>query len=74
MPKKGKGEPKNTDEYFSLPQGANELLDQLADLRELGGTRAETIRYLVETQLQVYVDKGTIKRRPKPKPDAEKAG
>jgi hypothetical protein len=68
MPTKKGNSPKNNDEYFTLPLGAKDLLDQLCELQEIGGSRAETIRFLVETQLQVYVDKGTIKRRPLPKP------
>ena len=34
---------------ITLPKGARELLDQLVDLQEIGGSHSEVARYLVET-------------------------
>lgn len=39
--------------HFTLPKGARALLDELVELQEIGGSHAEVIRYIVETQLQV---------------------
>jgi hypothetical protein len=54
---------KNTPLSFSLPDGAMRLLTELVELKEVGSSRAETIRYLVMTQLQGFVDRGRIGRR-----------
>jgi hypothetical protein len=54
---------KNTPLSFSLPDGAMALLNELVELKEVGSSRAETIRYLVTTQLQLFVDRGRIGRR-----------
>jgi hypothetical protein len=62
MPKKTTDD-KNKPLTFSLPDGAKALLDELVELKEVGGSRAETIRYLVSTQLQVFVDRGRIGQR-----------
>ena len=48
--------------WFTLPAGARELLDQLVDLQEVGGSHSEVIRYLVETQLQDFLDRGRLVR------------
>jgi hypothetical protein len=70
---KRKGEAKKGNQLdFTLPAGACALLEQLVELEEIGNNRSEIIRFLVETQLQVYVNNGTIHRRPRPKPDADK--
>lgn len=61
MPRK-KTDSSNEKLWFTLPQGATELLDQLVDLQEVGGSHSEVIRYLVETQLQEFLDKRRIKR------------
>ena len=62
MPKKTTDD-KNEPLSFTLPQGAMALLEELVELKEVGGSRAETIRYLVQTQLQVFVDRGRIGKR-----------
>jgi len=54
---------KNTALSFSLPEGAMRLLTELVQLKEVGSSRAETIRYLVMTQLQTFVDRGRIGNR-----------
>ena len=54
---------KNTPLSFSLPEGAMTLLTELVDQKEVGSSRAETIRYLVMTQLQIFVDRGRIGKR-----------
>ncbi len=59
MPKKTTDD-KNAPLSFTLPEGAMALLEELVELKEVGGSRAETIRYLVQTQLQVFVDRGRI--------------
>ncbi len=51
---------RNAPLSFSLPEGAMALLEELVSLKEVGSSRAETIRHLVVTQLQVYVDRGRI--------------
>ena len=51
--------------HFTLPKGARELLDQLVETQEVGGSHAEVVRYLVQTQLQVMLREGTILRRKK---------
>lgn len=51
---------KNTPLQFSLPDGALALLEELVAQKEIGSSRAETIRYLVVTGLQVFVDRGRI--------------
>ena len=48
--------------WFTLPSGAGKLLDQLVDLQEVGGSHSEVVRFLVETQLQEFLDKDRIKR------------
>ena len=45
---------RNAPLHFTLPRGARRLLDELVDLQEVGGSHAEVIRYLVETQLQIF--------------------
>ena len=59
MPKKT-DDAKNTPLSFSLPAGAMALLQELIDLKEVGGDRAETIRHLVVIGLQQYVDRQRI--------------
>jgi hypothetical protein len=54
---------KNTPLQFSLPDGALALLEELVTLKEIGSSRAETIRYLVVTGLQVFVDRGRIGKK-----------
>ena len=61
MPRK-KSESSNDKLWFTLPPGARELLDQLVDLQEVGGSHSEVVRYLVENQLQEFRDKGRIER------------
>ena len=61
MPRK-KSDKTNDKLWFTLPSGARELLDQLVDLQEVGGSHSEVIRYLVETQLQEFSDKKRIAR------------
>jgi hypothetical protein len=51
---------KNTPLQFSLPDGAMALLEELVARKEVGSSRAETIRYLVVTGLQDLVDRGRI--------------
>jgi hypothetical protein len=51
--------------HFTLPKGARELLDQLVETQEVGGSHAEVVRYLVETQLQIMLKEGLIQRRKK---------
>lgn len=62
MPQKKSGH-SNDKLWFTLPSGANDLLDQLVDTQEVGGSHSEVIRYLVESQLQEFLDKGRITRR-----------
>ena len=62
MPAKKTGN-SNDKLWFTLPSGARELLDQLVDLQEVGGSHSEVIRYLVETQLQEFQDKKRISRQ-----------
>jgi len=59
MPKKA-GDGKNKQLSFSLPAGAMALLQELVDLQEVGGDRAEVIRHLVVMSLQAYVDRKRI--------------
>jgi Arc/MetJ-type ribon-helix-helix transcriptional regulator len=66
MPKKI-SQTSNEKLHFTLPKGARELLDQLVETQEVGGSHAEVIRYLVETQLQVMRKEGTISRKSKEK-------
>jgi len=61
MPTKKTGN-SNDKLWFTLPSGAKELLDKLVDLQEAGGSHSEVVRYLVETQLQEFMDKGRIER------------
>jgi hypothetical protein len=61
MPRK-KSDNTNDKLWFTLPTGARELLDELVRLQEVGGSHSEVVRYLVETQLQEFRDKGRIKR------------
>ncbi len=61
MPRK-KSDSSNEKLWFTLPQGAGELLDQLVELQEVGGSHSEVVRYLVQTQLQEYLDKNRISR------------
>jgi hypothetical protein len=49
--------------HFTLPKGARELLDQLVETQEVGGSHAEVVRYLIETQLQIMLKEGLIQRR-----------
>lgn len=63
MPKKMTGEV-NGRLHFTLPKGARALLDELVDLQEVGGSHAEVIRYLVETQLQVLRKERGLGRKP----------
>jgi hypothetical protein len=65
MPKKT-DDTKNAPISFSLPAGARALLQELVDLQEVGGDRAEVIRHLVVNGLQGYVDRGRIGRQAKP--------
>ena len=53
---------RNTPLQFSLPDGALMLLEELVAMKEVGSSRAETIRYLVVTGLQTFVDRGRIGR------------
>lgn len=53
MPKKITGKT-NDRLHFTLPKGARALLDELVETQEVGGSHAEVVRYLVETQLQVF--------------------
>jgi hypothetical protein len=46
-----------------LPDGALTLLEELVALKEIGSSRAETIRYLVVTGLQAFVDRGRIGKK-----------
>jgi hypothetical protein len=62
MPKKTDDD-KNSPLQFSLPDGALALLEELVALKEIGSSRAETIRYLVVTGLQVFVDRGRIGKK-----------
>lgn len=64
MPKKTTDD-KNKAITFTLPEGAGKLLEELVNLKEVGGSRAETIRFLVQTQLQIFVDRGRIGNRKK---------
>jgi hypothetical protein len=57
---------KNTPLSFSLPDGAMMLLEELVQLKEVGSSRAETIRHLVVVGLQAFVDRGRIGKRPRP--------
>jgi hypothetical protein len=67
MPKKTDDD-KNSPLQFSLPDGALGLLEELVRLKEVGSSRAETIRYLVVTGLQAFVDRGRIGDRARKKP------
>lgn len=50
--------------HFTLPKGARALLDELVELQEVGGSHAEVIRYLIETQLQIFRrERGLGKKR-----------
>jgi hypothetical protein len=49
--------------HFTLPKGARELLDQLVETQEVGGSHAEVVRYLIQTQLQTMLKEGTLLRR-----------
>ncbi len=40
-------------------------MDQLVETQEVGGSHAEVVRYLVETQLQIMLKEGLIQRRKK---------
>jgi Arc/MetJ-type ribon-helix-helix transcriptional regulator len=51
--------------HFTLPNGASALLDQLVETQEFGGSHAEVVRYLVETQLHALRSDGTISRKPR---------
>jgi hypothetical protein len=62
MPKKTDDD-KNSPLQFSLPDGALALLEELVALKEIGSSRAETIRYLVVTGLQAFVDRGRIGKK-----------
>lgn len=64
MPKKTSDD-KNAPLSFSLPDGALALLEELVELKEVGGSRAETIRHLVVTGLQVFVDRKRIGQTPR---------
>ena len=65
MPKKT-DDAKNKALSFSLPSGAMALLQEMIDLKEVGGDRAEVIRHLVVIGLQVYVDRKRIGQEKKP--------
>lgn len=65
MPRK-KTDESNERLHFTLPKGAREMLDELVDLQEVGGSHAEVVRYLVETQLQVFLNAGRLTRRKRP--------
>jgi hypothetical protein len=54
---------RNTPLQFSLPDGALALLEELVVLKEVGSSRAETVRYLVVTGLQLFVDRGRIGKK-----------
>ena len=62
MPKKTDDD-RNSPLQFSLPDGALTLLEELVALKEIGSSRAETIRYLVVTGLQAFVDRGRIGKK-----------
>lgn len=59
MPKKNNSDPADRLS-FSLSKGACHLLDQLVELGIHGDSHSETVRFLVQTQLRVILDKGYI--------------